>query len=71
MIVKTNLETQDDVKFVANYCETGSSIEILTPVGYSLLKIECIPPAILVRLRDALNEEIAKGVKKNPFEKRL
>lgn len=70
MIVQTKLEIKDDVQFVADYCETGSSLEIQN-AGNVLIRIDCMPPAILVRLRDALNEEIAKGARKNCFEKRL
>jgi hypothetical protein len=30
MIVRQNMEMKDDVKFVVDYCDTGSTLEIQT-----------------------------------------
>ena len=69
MIVYTKLNAQDDLKFVIDYCETGSSLDIQTEVGNSLIRLDCIPPAILIRLRDSLSECIVKGARKSQVHK--
>lgn len=69
MIISSNVNTPDDVSFGVTYCETGSRLEFKDSVGNSFLTLSCIPPAILVRLRDALSEEIDKGPLTHPLGK--
>lgn len=70
MMVRTNISYADDMKFKVEYCETGSQLEIQNKVGMPILTLACIPPAMLVRLRDEITAEIELGVKKSPFDKR-
>lgn len=64
------MEMKDDVKFVVDYCDTGSTLEIQTAAGAVTIQVNCIPPAKLKELHTILSEEIAKGPRKHPFEKR-
>ncbi len=67
MLIKSSISHADNVKFGIDYCETGSSFEIQNEVGVPMFTLACIPPAMLVRLRDELTAEIDKGARLSPL----
>jgi hypothetical protein len=70
MMMRTNINVEDNMIFNVDYCDTGSTLEFQNSVGSPMITLSCIPPAMLVRLRDALTQEIEKGSRKNCFEAR-
>ena len=68
MMIRHTMNIPDNARFTADYCETGSVLEITGDNVF--LRFDCICPAKLKELRDVLDAEIAKGARKSCFEKR-
>ena len=67
MILDTGISLSDDIDFTVDFCETGSTLTVVSKSGHKLVRLAALPPAKLELLKRRLEEEIAKGPRLNPF----